>query len=138
MKKSISSNVVAALLGVGLLTGAAAAHAQYGPPQGPPPSQYGPPQGPPPNYGGRGWDAPPSELRDVHRQGFLDGVQGAERDFQNHRAWNVNNRDEFRRPNVPGNVRRDYRDGFKRGYYVTVQHYNRGGPGRPGGPYGQR
>jgi hypothetical protein len=75
----------------------------------------------------RGWDAPPSELRDFQRRGYLDGVQGAERDFQNHRIWNVNNRDEFRHPAVPPNVRGDYREGFKKGYYATVQHYQ-GGP----------
>ena len=56
------------------------------------------------------------------------GVQGAERDYENHRIWNVNNRDEFRHPNVPGNVRGDYRDGFKKGYYATVQHFQNGGP----------
>ncbi len=111
-----------------MMLGAGSAFAQYGPPPGPP-------QGPPPGYqdpatipyGTRGWDAPPGELREFQRQGFLDGVQGAERDFQNHRIWNVRNRDEFRHPRVPGNVRGDYREGFKRGYYATVQHYQ-GGP----------
>ena len=107
-----------AMLTAGIFA-AVGAMAQYGPP-GPPP---------PPQYGTRGWDAPPSELRDFHRQGFLDGVQGAERDFQHGRVWNVNNRDEYRNPHVPPNVRRDYRDGFKRGYYVTVEHYNHGRPG---------
>ena len=109
----------------------------YGPPQGgygPPQGGYGPPPGPPPQYGGRGWDAPPGEFRDVRRQGFLDGVQGAERDFQNHRIWNVKNRDEYRHPPVPGNVRGDYRAGFQRGYYATVQHYQQGGPGPGYGP----
>ena len=38
--------------------------------------------------------------------GFLDGVQGAERDFQNHRIWNVNNRDEFRHPACSGECSR--------------------------------
>ena len=77
----------------------------------------------------RGWDAPPGALRDFQRRGYLDGVQGAERDWQNHRIWNVNNRDEFRHPQVPGNVKGDYRDGFKKGYYAAVQHYQgTGGP----------
>ncbi len=109
---------------------AGAAFAQYGPPPPPPPG-YQP--GPPVPYGSRGWDAPPGELREVQRQGFIDGVQGAERDFANHRIWNVNNRDEFRHPHVPANVRGDYRYGFKKGYYLTAQHYQ-GGPG----PYGPR
>ncbi len=120
--------------GLSLMLGVGAAFAQYGPPQGYPP---GPPpgyrEGPPINYGARGWDAPPGELREFQRQGFLDGVQGAERDYQNHRIWNVNNRDEFRHPHVPPNMRGDYRAGFKRGYYLTVRHYQ-GGPG----PYGPR
>ena len=115
-------------LSFGLLGTVGAVTAQgYGPPQG----GYGPP---PPPYGQRGWDAPPGELNEVRRQGFLDGVQGAERDFQNHRIWNVKNRDEFRHPPVPGNVRGDYRAGFQRGYYLTVQHYQNGGPGPGYGP----
>ena len=108
-----------------MIVGVGAAFAQYGPPPGPPPGYQ---QGPPVPYGTRGWDAPPGELRDFQRRGFVDGVQGAERDYQNHRIWNVNNRDEFRHPHVPGNVRRDYRDGFKKGYYSTVQHYQSAGP----------
>jgi len=99
--------------------------------------QYGPPQGPPhEGYGQGGWDAPPGEMREVARQGFRDGIQGAQRDMENHRRPNVNNRDEFRHPNVPGNVRRDYRDGFRRGYDMAIQHAANGGPGRgPQRPY---
>lgn len=101
--------MAAGLVGLGLMAMGGTAFAQYGPP--------------PQQYGGRGWDAPPQELRDFQRRGFLDGVQGAQRDFENHRIWNVNNRDEFRKPNVPRNVRGDYRNGFKKGYYATVQHF---------------
>lgn len=117
--------LLAPMFAVSMMLGVGAAFAQYGPPPGPPPGYQ---QGPPPQYGGRGWDAPPGELREFQRQGFIDGVQGAERDYANHRIWNVNNRDEFRHPHVPGNVRGDYRAGFKRGYYLTAQHYQ-GGPG---------
>lgn len=74
-----------------------------------------------------GWDAPPQELRDAARQGYSDGIQGARRDVENHRPPNVNNRDEYRHPNVPGNVRRDYRNGFRRGYNVAMQHLINGG-----------
>jgi hypothetical protein len=105
---------LAPVLGFALLGSSAAAFAQYGPGYPPPP---------PPHWGARGWDAPPGELREFQRQGYLDGLQGAERDFQNHRIWNVNNRDEFRHPHVPGNVRGDYREGFKRGYYAAAAHY---------------
>lgn len=119
--------------GLAAVSGTAIAQG-YGPPQG----GYGPPPGPPPQYGNRGWDAPPQELRQFQHQGFLDGIQGAERDFQNHRIWNVRNRDEFRHPPVPRNMRQDYRDGFQRGYYSAIQHFQHGGPG-PGGPgYGPR
>ena len=111
MNTTISKRVAASLLALGRVATCAAM------------AQYGPPPPPPPQYGMRGWDAPPGELRDFQRRGYLDGVQGAERDFENHRIWNVNNRDEFRRPQVPGNVRGDYRDGFKKGYYATVAHY---------------
>lgn len=89
------------------------AHAQYGPPP-PPPGAYG--QGP------GGWDAPPLEFREYARRGFQDGVDGARRDVENHRRPNVNNRDEFRHPNVPGQFRHDYRQGFRRGYNVAMQH----------------
>ena len=102
-----------------LLGGTAALTAQryYGP-QGPPP---------PPAYGPRAWDAPPEEFRDIQRQGFHDGVEGARHDVDNHRRPDVNNRDEFRHPHVPPSLRRDYREGFRRGYDVAMQHML-GGP----------
>lgn len=69
-----------------------------------------------------GWDQPPSEFRDVQRQGFHDGIEGARKDFDNHRRPDVNNRDEYRHPPVPRNARGDYRDGFRRGYQMAVSH----------------
>ena len=105
----------------------------YGPPQ----QGYGPPQGPPPpreGYGQGGWNAPPQEFREVARQGFRDGIIGAERDMQNHRRPNVNNRDEFRHPNVPPDLRRDYKMGFRRGYDAGIQHAANGGYGPPPPP----
>ncbi|WP_199726433.1 hypothetical protein [Acidipila sp. EB88] len=113
--------------------GTSALHAQYGPPQGPPPQGYG--QGPggpggPGGYGQGGWDAPPQAYSDIQRRGFHDGVEGARKDFENHRQPNVNNRDEYRHPdNVPGRLRRDYRAAFRSGYQAGVQHIMRGGPG---------
>ena len=93
--------------------------------------QYGPPQGPPPQYGDqdrdRGWEGPPGELNEVSRRGFRDGIEGARKDFENHRRPDVRNRDEYRHPNVDRRERRAYRQGFQRGYQVGVQHiYNRG------------
>jgi hypothetical protein len=113
-------------LGLAVIAGGATARAQYGPPQGPPGGGY---QG-----GPGGWDAPPREFRDAARRGFQDGLNGAQKDFENRRRWNVNNRDEYRNPSVPGPLRRDYRMGFKRGYDTGVRHYTQGGPG-PGRPY---
>lgn len=69
-----------------------------------------------------GWDAPPRELNDLQRQGFHDGIEGARRDFENHRPMDVNNRDEYRNPHLPGEQREAYRDGFRRGYSVATEH----------------
>ena len=65
-------------------------------------AQEGPP---PPGYGQGGWDAPPQEFRDVQRQGFHDGIEGARKDFDNHRQPDVKNRDEFRHPRVERSMR---------------------------------
>jgi len=100
--------IAAAIVGVGMMAASGAAFAQYGPPA------YG--------YGPRP-DVPPQVEREFERRGYVDGVQGAQRDFQNHRRWDVNNRDEFRQPSVPWRVRDEYREGFRRGYYATVRQF---------------
>ena len=61
-------------------------------------------------------------MREVERAGFHDGIEGARRDFENHRRPNVRNRDEFRHPHVPGYARHEYREGFEHGYDVAVHH----------------
>ncbi len=110
-----------------LAASAAVASAQY--------YQQGPPPPPPPGYGQGGWDQAPQEFRDAQRRGFQDGVQGARKDYENHRPPNVNNRDEFRNPKfIAPPDRRDYREGFRRGYAVAVRHINRGGTPNPNGP----
>lgn len=70
-----------------------------------------------------GWDAPPNDFRsDIQRRGFRDGIEGARKDFQNHRSPNVNRRDEFRHPEgVPRPLRDQYRMAFRRGYDVAVR-----------------
>src|SRR5579859_2533392 len=103
-------------LTTGILLTSVAAQAQYQ--QGPPP----PPPGAYQNGPGGGWDAPPAEFQEIQRQGFHDGIEGARKDFDNHRRPNVNNRDEFRHPHVERAFRRDYRDGFRRGYDVAASH----------------
>ena len=68
------------------------------------------------------WDAFPNEFNDVQRQGFHDGIEGARRDFENHRPPTPENRDEFRHPHVPPPVREAYRAGFRRGYNRAMSH----------------
>ena len=56
------------------------------------------------------------------QHGFYDGIVGAERDFGNHRQPNVNSREEYRDPDsIPGWARHEYREGFRRGYYLRVR-----------------
>lgn len=80
------------------------------------------PQAPGYDAGPGGWDAPPHEFREIQRQGFHDGIEGARKDFDNHRAPNVNNRDEYRHPHVSPSARDDYREGFRRGYDAAMNH----------------
>jgi hypothetical protein len=104
------------LLFFALLSGTAAvAAAQYY--QGPPP--------PPPS---QTWEAPPPEFAAAMQRGYHDGIEGARKDFKNHRPPNVENRDEFRNPKfIAPPDRRDYRIGFRRGYDVAVHNiYGRG------------
>lgn len=68
------------------------------------------------------WDTPPQEFRDIQRQGFHDGVEGARKDYDNHRRADVNNRDEYRHPHVSDSAKADYREGFRRGYQVAMDH----------------
>ncbi|ADW70558.1 hypothetical protein [Granulicella tundricola] len=118
--------LAAPALAIALLTTASAFAQGYGGPP-PPPQGYG--QGP---GGPGGWEAPPPEFQAAQARGYHDGVEGARKDFENHRPPNVNNRDEYRHPGfIPGPERRDYKFGFRRGYDNAVRHMY--GPG-PGGP----
>ena len=104
---------MAILIGLGLTTiGVTGARAQETPP--------------PPGYYNQPWTQAPGEYRDdVSRAGFHDGIEGARRDFQNHRQPNVNNRDEYRHPRYSGPARHTYREAFRRGYDMGVQRiYN--------------
>ena len=90
--------------------------AQY---YGPPPARYA--QEP-------AWDQVPPEFRAAQQRGFQDGVDGARKDFKNHRPPNVMNRDEYRNPHfISPADRADYRVGFRQGYDVAARHiYGRG------------
>lgn len=68
------------------------------------------------------WDTPPAEFREVQREGFHDGVEGAKKDFDNHRTPDVSNREEYRHPKVSHADRADYREGFRRGYEMAMTH----------------
>jgi hypothetical protein len=63
----------------------------------------------------------------ARRRGFEEGMEGAIKDFGNHRRPDPNNRDEFRHPPVPGELRDAYRDGFRRGYQVAMSELMSGG-----------
>ena len=65
------------------------------------------------------WQAP-ATFTDMERQGFRDGIEGARRDFGNHRRPDPNNRDEYSNPNVPDQFRWEYRQGFRRGYEMAA------------------
>ena len=75
----------------------------------------------------RDWNTPPQEFRDIERQGYHDGIEGARKDYDNHRRPDVNNRDEYRHPHVPESARSDYREGFRRGYDTAWDHLMNGG-----------
>ena len=117
MKKIIPGLSLAAFMAAAAFS-IPAAQAQYAPP--PPPPGYGP------GYGHEPWAAPPAELQGVESQGFHDGIEGARRDYENHREPNVENRDEYRHPSVPHHDREAYREGFRRGYRVGVEHLMHG------------
>lgn len=86
-------------------------------------------------YGQEPWANPPSAYQGAERQGFHDGIEGARKDADNNRPPDVNNRDEFRDPPVSDQQKGAYREGFRRGYQVGVDHLmNRGA--RPAQAYG--
>jgi|SRR5580692_6910924 hypothetical protein len=75
----------------------------------------------------RSWDTPPQEFKEIQRQGYHDGIEGARKDYDNHRRPDVNNRDEYRHPHVPDSAKADYREGFRRGYEAAMDHMMEGG-----------
>lgn len=83
---------------------------------------------PVPAYGAfqPGWETPPGEYNEFRRKGFVDGIQGAHKDAENHRPFTPQNRDEYRHPGVPRNVYRDYREAFREGYQRAVRNMTGG------------
>lgn len=68
------------------------------------------------------WDAPRPEWNEIQRQGFHDGIEGAHKDYDNHRRPDVNNRDEYRNPHLPPGQAMAYREGFQQGYQRAMSH----------------
>jgi ribosome modulation factor len=68
------------------------------------------------------WNVPPDRFSEIQRRGFQEGMEGARRDFENHRRPDPDNRDEYQNPNVPPQLRDEYREGFRRGYERTIAH----------------
>ena len=64
----------------------------------------------------------PNAWSETERRGFHDGIQGARKDYGNNRRPNVNNREEYRSPDLPPQLRGEYRQGFRRGYEITAAH----------------
>jgi len=110
-KGSIVVAALALLLGAGSSMSAKASSAPVSGSNG---SGYGQDRG--------DWDTPPGEFNDIQRRGFHDGIEGARKDVDNHRRPDVNNRDEYRHPDVPPEMRRAYRDAFRRGYQKAMSH----------------
>lgn len=84
-------------------------------------------------FGQERWEVPPGEFNEVQRRGFHDGIEGARKDFGNHRNPDVDNREEYRHPDLPPDVREAYRDAFRRGYQQAASHLW-GGPSSPPPP----
>ena len=87
---------------------------------------------PPPQQGYQpqpgGWDAPPSEYADdLQRHAFHDGIESARRDSQSNRQPDPTSHEEFRHPQVPFPARETYRQAYKRGYFMAMQHLHDGG-----------
>jgi hypothetical protein len=77
----------------------------------------------------RGQDMGPGMGSEIQRRGFQDGMEGARKDLDNHRRPDVNNRDEYRHPNVPRQLRNEYREAFRHGYDRAMSQ-QMGGPDR--------
>ena len=72
------------------------------------------------------WDAPPAEFHDAGRRGFHDGIEAARSDFDSHGQMDARRSPMFRHPPVPEEARHEYREGFMRGYDVSMHHHHDG------------
>ena len=88
------------------------------------------------------WARVPQAYRGLEHQGYHDGIEGARKDFGNHRQPDVNNREEYRHPELPREQWGAYQQGFRRGYAQAASHLWGGGQepisGGPDMPMGDR
>ena len=87
-----------------------------------PKSQAAPLPAEPGVYGQEPWEIPPGEFNEIQRRGFRDGLEGARHDYGNHRDPDVDNREEYRNPDLPRDLREVYRAAFRRGYQQAASH----------------
>lgn len=71
--------------------------------------------------GTHSWFRMPGQNGQARMRGFQDGMEGAMHDFENHRRPDLDNRDEYRHPNVPYQLQDAYRKGFQRGYNAAMK-----------------
>jgi hypothetical protein len=96
-----------ALAGVPAMTAVAVAQ------QGPPPPGAWEPQEPQGNWS-QAWHS-----------GFHEGVEAARHDMQAGRQPDPDHHERFRHPDVPPDQRRDFREGFRRGYHMFIEHHGK-------------
>lgn len=89
----------------------AAAHLWGAPPPPPPPVYQGRHDGD--DWGMRGLGS------DAERQGYHEGAEAAQRDFESNRRPDPDDSPEFRNPRIPPELVGEFREGFMRGYEVT-------------------
>ncbi len=73
-------------------------------------------------YQEHGWDEPPSEFRDAQRKGFHEGVEAARHDFDKRSHKDADDHEMYKHPPVEREMRNDFREGFRRGYQVAMDH----------------
>lgn len=65
---------------------------------------------------------PQGQWSDAWHHGFHEGVEAARRDLHEGRRPDMDDHREFKHPDVPRELRHDYREGFRRGYNMVVEH----------------
>lgn len=73
---------------------------------------------------------PQGQWSSAWHQGFHEGAEAARRDMNQGRHPDADDHPEFRHPDVGGpEMRHDFRDGFRRGYNMVVEHQMHGDHG---------